>query len=261
MSSNLRKQNKAKKEEVKTLQPVTIRDFIAAYIRREELNEDDYKTLGDLGKDKVLYVSKECISILTDMKTVHKKRLDIKAEYKQSYKFTISENSDPVFNVCKKFLGSIKESVENLEETRILYKKENLEPVLCYYLTRCIIHLVNILETISEMSKRHPDILKGASSYYFRYIVDCITGFKNEFSLFLGELNEYIKELEHIDSRLVDISKLYNYSITNMDKINVNFPQTIDSSIKFINGVCGDINDLKRDIIYLNRCNLRSTYV
>jgi hypothetical protein len=261
MSSNLRKQNKAKKEQVKTLEPVTVRDFIRTYIRREELNSDDYKTLGDLGKDKVLYVSKECISILTDMKTVHKKRLDIKAEYKQSYKFTISENSDPVFNVCKKFLMTITESIENLEETRILYKKENLEPVLCYYLTRCIIHLVNIVETISEMSKRHPDILKGGSSYYFRYIVDCIIGFKNEFSLFCKELNEYITELQHIDKNLTDISKLYNYAITNMDKININFPQNIDASIKFINGVCGDINDLKRDIIYLDSINLGSTYV
>jgi hypothetical protein len=261
MPSNIRKQTKTKQEPVKTLEPVTIRDFMLIYIRREELNIDDYNTLGDLGKDKVLYVSKECIGILNDMKTLHKKRLDINNEYKQSYKFTISENSDPVFNVCKKWLGSITESVENLEETRILYKKENLEPVLCYYLTRCIIHLVNIVETISEMSKRHSDVLKGASPYYFRYIVDCITGFKNEFNLFCKELNEYIKELEHIDNNVTDISKLYNYAINNMDKININFPQNIDASIKFINGVCGDINDLKRDIIYLDSINLRSTYV
>jgi hypothetical protein len=261
MSSNLRKQTKGKKEQVKILEPITTRDFIRKYIRREELNNDDYKVLGDLGNDKVLYVSKECITYLADMKAVHKKRLDVKTEYKQAYKFTISENSDIVFNVCKKWLGSITESVENLEETRILYKKENLEPVSCYYLTRCIIHLVNIVETISEMSKRHPDILKRASSYYFRHIVDCIIGFKNEFSLFCNELNEYIREIEHIDKNLSDISKLYNYAILNIDKINVNFPQTIDVSIKFINGVCGDINDLKRDIIYLNRSNLSSTYV
>ena len=261
MSSSLRKQTKTKKEGVTALEPVTVRDFIRTYIRREELNSNDYITLGDLGKDKVLYVSTDCISNLVDMKNVHKKRLDIKNEYKQAYKFTINENSDPVFNVCKKWLRSITESVEYLEETRILYTKENLEPVLCYYLTRCIIHLVNILETISEMSKRDPDILKSASSYYFRHIVDCIIGFKNEFSLFCNELNEYIKELENIDHNLGDISKLYNYAITNMDKINVNFPHTIDESIKFITGVCGDINDLKRDIIYLDRRNLRSTYV
>jgi archaellum component FlaC len=261
MSSNLRKQNKTKKEGGKNLEPITVRDFMKTYIRREELKNDDYKILGDLGNEKVLYVSKDCITGLADMKTVHKKRLDVKNEYKQAYRFNISKNSDPVFNVCKKWLGSITESVENLEETRILYKKENLEPVSSYYLTRCIIHLVNIIETISEMSKRHPDILKGASSYYFRHIVDCIIGFKNEFSLFCNELNEYINELEHIDNNLSDISKLYNYAITNMDKINVDFPQTIDGSIKFINGVCGDINDLKRDIICLNRSNLRTTYV
>ena len=257
MSSNLRKQTKAKKEPVNILETITTR----SYIRREELNDDDYNTLTDLGKDITLYVSKDCITNLADMKTIHKKRLDIKTEYKQAYRFTISKNSDIVFNVCKKWLGSITESVENLEETRILYKKENLEPVSCYYLTRCIIHLVNILETISEMSKRHPDLLKTASSYYFRHIVDCIIGFKNEFSLFCDELNEYITELKNIDNNLSDISKLYNYAILNMDKINVNFPQTIDASIKFINGVCGDINDLKRDIIYLNHSNLRSTYV
>lgn len=257
MSRNLRKQNKGKKEQVKILEPITTR----SYIRREELNDDDYKVICDLGNDKEIYVSKDCITNLADIKSVHKKRLDIKNEYKQAYKFIISENSNLVFNVCKKWLGSITESVENLEETRILYKKENLEPVSCYYLTRCIIHLVNIIETISAMSKCHPDVLKTASSYYFRHIMDCIIGFKNEFSLFCKELNEYIKELEHIDNNLSDISKLYNYAITNMDRINVDFPQTIDGSIKFINGVCGDINDLKRDIIYLNRSNLRSTYV
>ena len=246
-----------KRESIKPIQPITIR----TYIKRDELNSDDYKTLTYLGKEEVLIVSKDCISRLAEMKNIHKKRLDVKDDYKHSYSFSISENTDPVFNVCKKWLGAITESVENLEETRILYKKSNIEPVFCYYLSRCIIHLVNILETVWDMSKQHPDILKTASPYYFRYIVDCISGFKNEFSYFCKELNEYIRELEHIDNNLTDISKLYNYAILNIDKINVNFPQTIDTSIKFISGVCSDINDLKCDIIYLKRNNLRTTYV
>jgi hypothetical protein len=255
--SATKKRPTPKKESVKSIQPITVR----TYIKRDELSSDDYNTLTALGKEESLIVSKDCISRLVEMKNMHKKRLDINNDYKQSYSFSISENSDPVFNVCKKWLWTVTESVENLEETRILYKKQNIEPVTCYYLSRCIIYLVNILETISKMSKHQPDILKTASAYYFRYIVDCILGFKNEFSYFCKELNEYIKELEHIDNNLNDISKLYNYAILNMDKINVNFPQTIDASIKFISGVCSDINDLKGDIMYLKLSNLRSTYV
>lgn len=255
--SAITKRPTAKKESIKTIQPITFR----TYLKRYELNSDDYKALSDLGKEEVLYITNDCIISLTELKNIHKQRLDIKNEYKQVFSFPISENVDPVFNVCKKWLRAITESVENLEETRVLYKKTNIEPVICYYLSRCVIYLVNILETVSEMSKHHPDILKNASPTYFKYIVDCIVGFKNEFIYFCNELNEYIGELEHINNNLIDISKLYNYAVLNMDKINVSTPQNIDTSIKFINGVCSDINDLKSDINYLKRSNLRTTYV
>ena len=255
--SAAKKRSNSKKEVVKSIQPITVR----TYFNRDELNSDDYKILDNLGKEEVLYISKECIACLVEIKHIHKKRLDIYNDYKAVYNFPISENTDPVFNICKKWLGSITESIENLEETRILYKKINIEPVTCYYLSRCIIYLVNILETVSDMSKRHHDILKSASPTYFKYIIDCILGFKNEFSYFCKELNEYIQELEHIDNNLNDISKLYNYAVLNMDKISVNSPQSIDTSIKFINGICSDINDLKSDIIYLKRSKLRTTYV
>jgi hypothetical protein len=247
----------AKKESVKNIEPITCR----TYFKRDELNRDDLNILSDLGKEEVLYIPKDCIIGLTEIKNIHKKRLDINNDYKQVFSFPISENSDPVFNVCKKWLRDITESIENLEETRILYKKINIEPVTCYYLSRCIIHLVNILETISEMSKHNPDILKNTSPTYFSYIVDCIVGFKNEFSYFCKELNEYIGELEHINNNLNDISKLFNYAILNMNMINISSPQSINTSIKFIRGVCSDINDLKGDINYLKRSNLRTTYV
>ncbi len=165
--------------------------------------------------------------------------------------------------ILKRWGKSIKNSAENLEETLERFYKENFEPTACFHLNRSIVHLINLYETISEISKLPHNTYDVSMYTYLNIMRNCVIDFRTDFIKFCREISNYITDLKqtltllinrHPENRLVihamgDIEKLYNFALETTNKINTGTPIDLNASISYIDIISNDINDIKSDLI------------
>jgi hypothetical protein len=149
---------------------------------------------------------------------------------------------------------NIKESIENLDETLGVFHNERFEPIACLYLTRSIVHLINLYETINEISKVQPEHMENIMFNYLNVAKKCISGFQIEFNKFCREITNYITEFKKtlnllVIYRISDIEELYNYSLEMTNMLNTDTPENFTRSIYSISNISNDINDTKTDLI------------
>jgi hypothetical protein len=267
------------------------------YVSRDEINvfRQSIKkyTIGTMDDDDVevinIYlegqpddISSKHIEMFNSLRENHKRRLNVDVVvFGELSHFPISENSSLIFTSCNKWTKHIINSIENLEETHIYFKKGSVDETALYYLARSIAHLTNCIHTISDMSVQTPQTLDNIGHYYMKEIITCINGFQTDFCKFCQEVNLFVGEFKTTLKLLIDkdpqnkgiiysmndIEKLYGFANSRTQNINTGTPNDINTSIRFIDAVSNDINDTKLDVIYIKRHQykdekyLRSTYV
>lgn len=200
---------------------------------------------------------KSCIS---DMK-------DMSIKLPSYNEIMINSEESVLLGLLKRWEKSVKHSIENLDETLECFYVENVEPLACFHLNRSIVNLVNLYETICEISKMSPEMYYINMYGYLDIVVKCITDFRLDFIKYCAEINNYLVDLKktltllinrHPENRLVihamgDIEKLYNFSSEMINKITTSTPVELEASMKYIDIISNDINDIKCDLINVKR--------
>jgi hypothetical protein len=208
-------------------------------LNKHFVNDSIVTVLDTVEHIRRLSQEKSCISDLEDM--------------------VITSGDSVLLGLLNRWGKSVKNSIQNLDETLERYYSKNIEPVACFHLNRSIVHLVNLYETISEMSKLSEE--NYARNIYI--LAKCLTDFRTDFIKYCLEISNYISDFKqtltllinrHPENRLVihamgDIERLYNYASEMTIKINTSTPIELDVSIGYIDRLSNDINDIKSDLI------------
>jgi hypothetical protein len=208
-------------------------------------------------------------SIVTVLDTVeHIRRLSQEKSCVGDLEDMVITSGDSVLiGLLKRWGKSVKNSIQNLDETLERYYSKNIEPTACFHLNRSIVHLVNLYDTISKMSKLSEETYDRNMYSYLNIIAKCLTDFRTEFNKYCREISNYISEFKqtltllinrHPENRLVihaigDIERLYNYASEMTIKINTSTPIELDVSIGYIDRLSNDINDIKSDLINVKK--------
>jgi len=224
---------------IATSQKSKMTDAEVELLNKHFVNDSIVTVLDTVEHIRRLSQEKSCIGDLEDM--------------------VITSGDSVLLDLLNRWGKSVKNSIQNLDETLERYYSKNIDPVACFHLNRSVVHLVNLYETISEMSKVSEE--NYARNIYI--LAKCLTDFRTEFNKYCREISNYISEFKqtltllinrHPENRLVihaigDIERLYNYASEMTIKINTSTPIELDVSIGYIDRLSNDINDIKSDLI------------
>jgi hypothetical protein len=233
------------------------------------------KTIAVSEKSKMTYSQVELLnkyyiheSIITTLYTVeHVRRLSQEKSCVSDLEDMVITSGDSILlGLLNRWSKSVKNSIQNLDETLESYYSENIEPKACFHLNRSIVHLVNLYETLSEMSKLSEETYERTMYSYLNTIAKCLTDFRTDFNKYCSEISNYISDFKqtltllinrHPENRLVihamgDIERLYNHASEMVNNINTSTPIEIDVSIGYMDRLSNDINDIKSDLINVN---------
>lgn len=241
---------------------------------KSKMTEDEFELLNKYYSTESIVTSLSSLENIIEFKNNHIRRLshekscisDMNAMIIKLplYNENMVTNEDSVLlGVLNRWTKQIKNSAENLEETLEVFYAEQLEPVACFHLNRSIVHLVNLYETICELSKIPPKDYDINMYGYLHIVAKCITDFRLDFTKYCVEINNYLADFKktltllinrHPENGLVihamgDIEKLYNFSTEMINKITTGTPVELEASMKYIDIISNDINDIKSDLI------------
>ena len=229
-----------------------------------------------------IMTSVQSLKHINELNNKHIKRLAQDESCIKDLKSMVIDHSDSLlFSVLIRWANYTKDSIENLNEALELFCAENVEPNACFHLNRSIIHLINMYETISEISRIPLELYDIEMSTFINILVKCISCFVADFIKYFREIGIYLSELKqtltllvdrHPENRLVihamgDIEKLYSCSFQLISTINTSTPIGLESAIGFIDKISNDINDIKTDLINVkhhqdkDKMYVNSTYV
>jgi hypothetical protein len=227
-------------------------------------NEKDIEILEKYYTEESIMSNIDSLEDVVALKKSHIGRLSQEKSCTSDMDSIIINSGDTLlFTIIQRWGKHIKNSIENLDETLELFYGENAEPTACFHLNRSIVHLVNLYETLSEISKLTPELYDIQMYGYLNIIRTCISHFRSDFIKYCREVNNYISEFKqtltllinrHPENRLVihamgDIEKLYNCALEFTNNIITNTPDELNSAISYIDKISNDINDIKSDLI------------
>jgi hypothetical protein len=228
------------------------------------MDDKEVEFLEQYYSEESIVTSLECLETIDALKKRHNERLaQEKSIISDLDKFVITEGDLVLSNILNRWGKSTKNSIENLDETLEKFYDEKFEPTACFYLNRSIVHLVNIYETISVISNMPQEKYKTSMCGYLYIIKNCISSFRTDFIKFCREISSYISDLKqtltllvnrHPENRLVihamgDIERLYNFAFDNINNVDTSTPSELNMSIRNIDKISNDINDIKYDLI------------
>lgn len=229
-----------------------------------KITEAEFELLNKYFLTESIVTSLNSLENIVNLRDNHIKRLSReKSCISDIEDMTIVSGDSIILGLLKRWGKWINYSIENLDETLESLYTENVEPTACFHLNRSIVHLVNLYETICEISKLSPQMYDTTMYDYLDILAKCITDFRVDFTKYCSEISNYIAEFKqtltlminrHPENRLVihaigDIEKLYNCFSEITNKITTSTPVELEVSICYINRISNDINDIKSDLI------------
>ena len=248
----------------KPIHAIKLQTKIIDSVKKSKITVKESELLNKYFSNESIITSLSSLKNVVALRDTHIKRLSQeKSCISDMDNISIIGGDSVLLSLLNRWAKGVKHSIENLDETLEHFYTENVEPIACFHLNRSIIHLVNLYETISEISKLSTELYDSSMFSYLNTVIKCITDFRLDFIKYCSEINNYIADFKqtltlminrHSENRLVihamgDIEKLYNYSLEITDKINTSTPMELDLSIEYINIISNDINDIKSDLI------------
>ncbi len=227
------------------------------------MSEEEIKFLEEYYSDESILDNLNSLESIDVLKTRHNERHSQKSVISELSKISIAEGDTVLLNVLNRWGKCIKTSIENLDETLEHFYEENFEPTACFYLARSLVHLINLYDTVSIISNMPQENHTNSMCGHLYVVKNCISGFRTDFTKYCREVSNYISDLKqtltllidrHPENRLVihamgDIERLYNFAFENIDGVDTSTPSELNSSIRNIDKICNDINDIKSDLI------------
>jgi hypothetical protein len=235
-----------------------------AISEKSNMTDSEVELLNKYYNQESIMTTLDTVEHIITFKHNHIRRLSQEKSCISDMKDMVINSGDSVLlGLLNRWTTSVKNSIENLNETLESFYSEHIEPTACFHLNRSIVHLVNLYETISEISKLSEETYAHNMYGYLNTMVKCITDFRTDFIKYCREISNYISDFKqtltllinrHPENRLVihamnDIEKLYNYSLEITNKINTSTPLELEKSIGYIDKISNDINDIKSDLI------------
>jgi hypothetical protein len=235
-----------------------------AISEKSQMTDSQVELLNKYYTNESIMTTSDTMEHVITFKNNHLRRLSQEKSCISDLEDIVITSGDSVLlELLNRWGKSVKDSIQNLDETLESFYGENIEPTACFHLNRSIVHLVNLYDTISKISKLSEETYDRNMYSYLNTIAKCITDFRTDFIKYCREIGNYTSDFKqtltllinrHPENRLVihamgDIERLYNYASGITNKINTSTPMEIDVSIGYIDRLSNDINDIKSDLI------------